>query len=45
VRVPAEAAFGLAKITLSFADCEEAEVAPAQVEVAIVESKTAQERK
>jgi hypothetical protein len=36
VRAPAEAGTGTAKVVLSFAGCEEAEVAPAVVEVAVV---------
>jgi hypothetical protein len=36
VRAPEGAVAGTAKVTLSFADCEEAVVVPAVVEVAIV---------
>jgi hypothetical protein len=39
VRVPANVSPGKAKVTLSFAECEEAEVAPAVVEVDIVQGQ------
>jgi hypothetical protein len=40
VRVPAEAANGKAKITLSFANWKDGNVAPTTVEVPIVDAKT-----
>jgi hypothetical protein len=39
VRVPDEAGNGIAKIHLSFADCEEVHVASALVEVTVVDAK------
>jgi hypothetical protein len=40
VRVPAEAANGKARITLSFPDWKEGNVAPTTVEVPIVDART-----
>jgi hypothetical protein len=44
VRVPAEAAIGTAKITLSFPDWKEFKVAPATIEVPVGEPKPSQQR-
>jgi hypothetical protein len=44
VRVPAEAANGKAKITLSFADWKEGNVAPTTLEVPIVDAKAEKDK-
>jgi hypothetical protein len=39
VRVPAEAALGPAKVTLSFSDCQEAGIIPSVAEIRIVKAE------